>query len=131
MTGSHTTTSTSYVDVNAAYSIAVHAVVGDVLAITFSASVTNSGTNTNYFRFLIGGTSQGPAKYYAPGVATFDCDLNHVYYHTVASGDIASGTVTVKPQWKVSAATGTIRNEGTNFGAPMFVVQNVGPVDPN
>lgn len=129
-TGNHTTTSTTLVDVGS-YSISVRASVGDVLRIVFNCCITNSGTNTSYTRFNIAATDQGPGWSLPQEIAAYSKPLQMEHWHTVASGDIVSGTVTIKPRYRGSAATVTIFNEGTEFRIPVFAVQNLGPVDPN
>ena len=45
------------------------------------------------------------------------------WVHTVQSGDISGGTVTVKPRFATSASTLTVYNNTTN-GLPLFTVKN-------
>lgn len=131
MSGNHTTTSTTFVDIAAAYTGTLKAQVGDVLRCVLNLVFTNSGAQTQYFRFNIAGTAQGPAIYGAVYTGGFDHPLHFEYWHTIASGDLTSGFVTVKPQYRTLAGTCTVRNEGTTFGAPVFAVHNLGPADPN
>ena len=125
--GNHTTTSSTFADVNAAYSIAMPAVVGDLLEIEFQVQLFHSGAgNQGRFRFTVAGTviSNMPTNglYYSIPDANshfFRC----AWFYVVQSGDISGGTVTVKPQFATNTATLSVRNDGTN-GKPLFIVQN-------
>ena len=125
--GNHTTTSSTFADVNAAYSIAMPAVVGDLLEIEFQVQLFHSGAgNQGRFKFTVAGTviSNMPTNglYYSIPDANshfFRC----AWFYVVQSGDISGGTVTVKPQFATNTATLSVRNDGTN-GKPLFIVRN-------
>lgn len=126
--GDHSTTSTMFVDVAAAYTIAIPAVVGDRLEMTFDAMVNHSvSANTSYFRlgFAVAGTDVGPTE----GAKEIGCinngtlyPLEATWWHTVQAGDISGGTVSVKGRYTGVTGTKTLKNSAAN--KPVFSVKN-------
>ena len=124
--GNHTTTSASFADVNAAYSLAVPAVAGDRLEITFTCSVFHSSATANMrFGASVGGTDLGTGRLDLDiAVANESIPVTYRMIHVVQSGEISGGTVAVKPRWLTSASTANMLNEGTNSRSPVFTVKN-------
>lgn len=125
--GNHSTTSGTFADIAAAYSVAVAAKAGDILIIRFTCQWFHStGGKRLQVRFAVAGTaiSDQPTN----GLFVVAPDTNSQFNtfswsRTVVSGDISGGLVTVKPQFATDAATCQIRNDGTN-GKPLMVVEN-------
>jgi hypothetical protein len=129
-TGSHTyNSSTVWSDINAAYTIALAAASGDVLRIAFNACFAQSTQNYFFFRFGIAGTDQGPGWALPQDNNGYIRPQHYEYWHTVASGDISGGTVTVKPRWKGINMT-CYNVSAADYQRPTFVVQNMGPPTP-
>lgn len=125
---------TTFADIAAAYSIVLAAQVGDELLIRLSGQwfhTTNNGQTR--VRFLANGTALPllPTNgLFLAGNQTNSTYVVFEWMHTVVSGDLVAGYVTVKPQHASEADTLTLRNDGTN-GKPLFTVQNLGPADPH
>lgn len=129
--GDHSTASTTFTDINAAYQMALNAQVGDVLRLFFLGQfLFTTAASYLYLTWNVAGTG-GDLTNWSSQVVSSTNPLQQICesIYTVAAGDITSGLVTVKPRWKVSANTVTLTNSGSI--GPYFTAQNLGPVDPN
>lgn len=127
--GNHTTTSTTFVDINAAYAQSVPAVAGNLLRIELVASVVNSaaGGYTALAANLAGADIALQAVIGIPSETT-TYNGKYLYFHVVQSGDISGGNVAVKPRYRSNngANTATVYNESTLNRKPVFAVTNLG-----
>jgi hypothetical protein len=124
--GDHSRSASGYADVDAAYSIAIPAVANDVLEIAFSFTLSFAGVNTALLAFNIGGSR--PSEWWWVPTGTNHNNVVTLYWaHTVASGEISGGTVTVKPQWDPQSTT-TLTMRNSSGRRPIFTVKNIGPV---
>lgn len=129
--GDHSTASTTFVDVDADYTIVIPAAANDRLEMRFEAMVNHSGnTSTSYYRigFAVANVYVGPTE----GAMEVGCTSNAVLYpleatwwHTVQAGDISGGNVTVEAQHAGVTGTKTMKNGAAN--KPVFSVKNWGP----
>lgn len=130
--GNHSVTSTSFADVDAQYSISLkECQVGDVVEVSFEFSWAHGSAGALLHmipNFAGTGDITDRACVDGASVANNPVEKLFVWRRTLVSGDISSGTITVKPRAKVSAGTATIYNESTDNRAPLFTVANVGPV---
>lgn len=129
---------TAFTDLVAAASVTLQAEVDDVLEISLSAlayfsSVNSAGGDDIMFTAANGsGTnlflSRGFSITQHPNTNVLRSNDGLSFYR-VASGDLSSGYVTVKLQYRVSAGTAVIKNDAE--WRTRFMVKNIGPVDPN
>jgi hypothetical protein len=101
------TSSTSFVDLGS-YAASIAAAVNDVLEMTLSG--TYYGTNANdraEFGFVFNGTQAGPIGRHSNGVANTAQIFTFTIQHVVVSGDISSGSVPVKVQWRRASSGGS------------------------
>lgn len=125
--GSHTTTSTSLADVNAAYSKTIAAVAGDLLEVEFEGTFSHSTSSNDFIGLAINISGTGDKTiqrlqaFPASGVSY---GMSVRVFHTVVSGDITGGLVTVKPRWRTNSGTATCYNESTNNRKPVMSVAN-------
>ncbi len=122
--GDHTTTSTSFADVAAAYSLTVPSAAGDVLEIAMVATLSHSTTAYVVLSANVSGTGDVPQSM-LQSVDTNSHSITFKYFHVVQSGDISGGNVTVKPRWKTNTGTATMFNESASLQRrPTFSVVN-------
>lgn len=124
--GNHTTTSASYGDVNAAYSLSVPAVAGDRIEIELTCSVFHSSaTATSYIGASVAGTDLTAGVINADTLVANEAQpVTYRMVYVVQSGDISGGNVAVKARWKTSASTFTMLNSSTDNRSPVFTVKN-------
>lgn len=126
--GDHSTTSTTFVDLAAAYTINMPAAVGDRLEIEFRAIGNHSAANgTINFTFAINGTDQAPTNgiwvdVFVSNGQLYPIHLN--YWRTVVSGDLSGGNVPIKVRYMGNAGTKTIKNAVAGDYLPVFSVKN-------
>lgn len=124
--GNHTTTSSSYADVAAQYSLSVPAVAGDRLEIELTCTAFHSSATASMrFTSSIGG-SDLTVGVVEPDIAVANEAFVVTYraFYVVQSGDISGGNVACKPRWRTSASTATMLNENTTHRSPVFSVKN-------
>lgn len=144
--GNITLNSTSWANVHAsAFDLTLEAQVGDVLVATpnfrvsteavdlwFDAVTVVSGTVTNSFS-RAGAVTTSPPSYGVPGwkcVSGIEQIVVGGVPYTVVAGDIVDGRVTVRLRYVTATATNrTMNADGTNWPA-FFMLQNIGPQDP-
>lgn len=130
--GNYTSTSTTFANLHASlYSLSVAAVAGDRLLITLHCQWFHSAVDSQLrIKFTVAGTAIAAMPtngLFASAERASTSKFNQwTWVHTVVSGDISGGTVTVVPQFATQASTVTVRNDTTN-GLPLFVVENLGP----
>ena len=121
--GNHVTSSTSYVDIDAAYSVDIPAVAGDVLEMIFECEITHSTSQTTVFTFNVGASGDLDPE---TGVAGTGEQVCCVHYHTVQGGDVSGGTVTVTARFRTDSGTATVLNTSTFNRGPKFSAKNLG-----
>lgn len=114
--GTYTTTSTSFVDIDATdLSIDITTYGGRILI--YLQCLAESSANVLYFDFTVDGTRVGQA--FTAGLCALSANKQWVTVFAIV--DKTADTYTIVPQWRQSAAgTGTIQSSSTipvNFGA--------------
>jgi hypothetical protein len=122
--GDHTSSTTSFADIHAQYSVTIAASAGQHLLVTFTCALfSNSTSNALDLGLNIGGTVRAGTVHVASATSKHVPCAVQVDY-TVQSGDISGGLVTVKPQWKVSANSIFMSNGSGRL--PSLTVLNLG-----
>lgn len=121
--GDLTTGSTSFVDISA-LSLTIAASAGEKLIIDVMVDVYTSslGIATDV-AIVVAGTVKKVNVQVAPGT-NLALPMVVRYVHTVASGDISSGTVAVKAQWRLGSGSTFIVNSSGRTG--ILTAENVG-----
>lgn len=111
--GNLTTTSTSFGDMDATnFTRTVTCTANTILAIILQGCHQSNGANTNFYDISVGGTRLGGTsgitqQKFAGGSVIHNFSL----VHFVKPG---SGSIVVKPQWRVDAGTGTFISDSTS-----------------
>lgn len=130
LAGDHSTTSTSLADIAAAYSLTLTGcTAGEVLEIELTGSFSHSAAGgVIVVACAIAGTDRIEV-FHRWTTANYAQSVNYRLRHTLVSGDLTSGSVTVKPRWYVSgtAGTATLFNGSSAINrAPVFSATNLG-----
>lgn len=124
-TGDLTTTSTSFVALTTGHDITIAAAAGDVVEYSIAGACSNSGAY-GLVAFDVGLMAGGSlvrrasnvtdgipgCRFQLPNAGDLGSMAGKIFI-TIASGDITSGNVTLRPYWRVSAGTGTFYADGT------------------
>lgn len=129
--GSDMSITSAWAQIDALLTATVAAQVGDVLELMVRGCMVAGGGEIIFLDFAVAGTrighsTDGLYKHQIP--ASFELTHTLIDHHTVVSGDLSSGLVTVVPFAKTSGTTRAMR-----YLAPpaQFTVKNIGPADPN
>lgn len=126
----HTTTSTSLTDVDADYSITLTGcTAGEVIEVEFTGSFGHSAAGGVIVLACAIASTDRIELFHRWTTANYAQSMNYRLRHTLISGDLTSGSVTVKPRWYLSgtAGTGTCYNGSSTINrAPVFSVTNLG-----
>lgn len=113
--GTYTTTSTSYGDIDGTNVVITIVTDERPLQAVLSGSQYQSGAgNYNYYDFSVDGTREG-ASYTAGLTEDRATDANYPVFFSIVRPiqGLSAGMHVIKPQWKVSAGTGTIVSNTT------------------
>lgn len=124
-TGDYTTTSTTMVDVDGTnLKVSLSAASGDVLCVAVSCSVAANVSGACGVTVNVGGTVLGDSDGIQFSNVIGDVPLSFTVLHTVASGEISGGSVTVKVQWLTTGGTATMFNRSAVV-RPQLTVLNL------
>jgi hypothetical protein len=103
----YTTTSTTFVDVNASRLTLTITTSGGAVLVTFAGSVTMSAANSIlYFDLLVNGSRIAGDDGILTMTAASTVATNGSFFYWLTG--LAAGTHTIKLQWKISTGTGTL-----------------------
>lgn len=123
LAGNHTTTSTSFVDVvTATYDLVIDAMIGDILEMTFDASISGAALLTADFAWSVNAVDKTPYRHV--DVTSNPMAISYRLIHPVVSGDLTGSSVRVKPRMKTSTSTLTVHNSASR--GPVISVKNLG-----
>jgi hypothetical protein len=120
---------TSWALIDNAYSLSLLAQVGDVIEMVFEGNIVPNAAASIMMDYEIGGVRQGDStngSWQTTLNSGWWGPINPRFFHSVVSGDISAGLITIKPWGKGQSAQNFITTP-----RPLLVVRNLGPVDPN
>jgi hypothetical protein len=125
----YTRTLTSYADVdNTNLKIVLAAATGDIIELTFTATVYNSIAGDGVFlQFLVAGTATAsPTVQVADPTANTGVPASMTWQYAAQAGDISGGNITITIQVKVDAGTGHVLNDNGGLNrVPVITGKNL------